>query len=178
MRYPQLNAEQMSDRQREVAEAIKLRYEGELPALFAAMLYSPEMAERTQALGEFLRSGLRVPERLRVLAMLIAAGRHRSKDLVDFMTLGSVKNALLNPATIESLEKGERPSTMREDEAAVYDFCSALVAQGRVSSPLFSALVEKLGRASALELVAVCGYMAMLTNVMKVTKCALSAELV
>ena len=174
MRYPQLNAEHMSDRQRDVAATIKQRYGGELPAPFAAMLYSPEMAERTQSLGEFLQSGLKIPERLRILAVLITAGRHRGSDLAEFKGLGSVKNALLNPEIISALEKGERPSTLREDERVVYDFCSALVAHGRVTSPVFEALVEKLGRAAALELVAVCGYMTLLTNVLKVTKCSLS----
>ncbi|MCK9507179.1 MAG: hypothetical protein M0Q54_01975, partial [Pigmentiphaga sp.] len=43
-----------------------------------------------------------------------------------------------------------------------------------LARPIAEKMGEILGRAAALELVAVCGYMTLLTNVLKVTKCSLS----
>mgnify|MGYP003583371571 FL=1 len=166
----------MSFRQREVAAAIEERSGGGLSGPYAAMLYSPEMADRAQRLGEFLRCGLRIPERLRILAVLVAVGRHRSEDIFAFVSLDSVLNSTLARDKIQALSKGQPPQDMTEDEAVVYAFSSELARNGHVKNVTYDMLVSKLGRGAALELVGVCGYTSMLTNVINITQSSISRD--
>jgi len=176
MRYPILTTENMIPRQREVAAAIERRSPGGINGPYAAMLYSPEMADRAQLLGEFLRCGLRIPERLRILAVIVAVARHRSDDVSAFVSLHSVLNSGLSHDIIQALAKGRPIQAMAEDEKAVYSFSSELVRTGRVKDETYDLLVSELGREAALELVAVCGYTALLTNVLNITQTSILPE--
>jgi 4-carboxymuconolactone decarboxylase len=176
MRYPVLNRDQMNDQQREVAAAIESRSPGGAQGPYAAMLYSPEMADRAQQLGVVLQHGLRIPERLRVLAVLIAAGRNRSEEILPFAALESVRTSTLSQDKINVLAKGDRPSDLSADELAVYEFCTELVSTGRVKSATYEQLVSMLDREIALELVALCGFTAMLTNVLNITQTSITAS--
>lgn len=170
MRYPNLNDADMTSRQREVAHAIEQRSPGGLVGPYQAMLHSPETANRAHSLGEFVRCGLRIPERLRVLAVLVTVGRHRGSDVEAFLLLRTVSESGLDLGKIQALARSERPEGMRDDEAVVYAFSVELARSGRVREETYRHLVECLGREAALELVAVCGFTALLTNVMNVTQ--------
>src|SRR5437773_1669171 len=162
MRYPPLKPEEMTQRQREVAEANSRTdaFSGPLVPL----IYSPEVADRVQLLGEHLRFNLRVPERLRVLAVLVAAGRYRSDDLAHFVHLEAIKQSGLANAKIAALSEGRRPPDMKDDEEMVYDYCTELTRTGRVRSATFDRVVNRFGREICLELVKVCGYTLFLTT--------------
>jgi 4-carboxymuconolactone decarboxylase len=170
MRYPPLKPEQMTLRQREVTEAISRRRDDAFSGPIAPMLYSPEVADRVHLLGEHLRFNLRVPERLRVLAVLIAAGRYRNEDIAHFAHLDAVKQSGLANAKITALSQGRRPSDMKEDEEMVYDYCTELVRTSRVTSATFDRAVNRFGREICLELVEVCGYTLFLTTIINVTQ--------
>ena len=170
MRYPNLSIDDMSPRQREVANKITQCSGDEIKGPYAAMLYSPEMAERSYLLGHFLRRGLRIPERLRVMAVLLVIGRHKCDDVSAYIPLRSVQESLLDHAKIQSIAQGVRPQELTRDEEAVYTFCTELANNGRVKDATFDMLANELGKESALELVGVCGYVALLTNVINITQ--------
>ncbi|VCU68901.1 hypothetical protein PIGHUM_00960 [Pigmentiphaga humi] len=176
MRYPNLTARDMTSRQREVAQAIEQRSPGGLAGPYQAMLYSPEMADRTHSLGEFVRCGLRIPERLRVLAVLVAAGRHRGSDVEAFLPLRTVSESGLETGKVQALARRERPQGMRDDEAAVYAFSVELARSGRASEETYRVLVDRLGREAALELVAVAGFTALFTNVLNMTQTSIPRD--
>src|SRR5690348_14800030 len=72
-RFPPLAPEAMSPAQRHVAEAIASGPRGGLRGPFQAWLRSPELADRLQKVGEYLRFSSSVPRRLNELAILITA---------------------------------------------------------------------------------------------------------
>ncbi len=170
MRFSPLNPEQMTPRQREVAQALQQRGGEPLNGAQHALLHSPEVAERVGLLAEHLRHGLRVPERLRALATLVSAGHYRSADLAPFLGLEEVRDSGLAQAKIAALAEGRRPSDLKEDEELVFDYCTELAATGRVRGATFDRLTAQVGREICLELVAVCGYTRFLTNVLNVTQ--------
>lgn len=175
MRYPVLAIQEMSQRQREVSEAISKRT-GQVPAgHLAALLYAPDVAEKVQLLGEFLRCGLRLPERLRILAFLVSAGRHRSADLAQFIPLDAVQHSGLSAATLAAFSEGRRPENLKEDEQLVYDYSSQVIQTGRVKSATFDRAMAKFGREVCLELVEVCGFTAFLMSILQVTQTSVSA---
>jgi 4-carboxymuconolactone decarboxylase len=170
MRYESLKPEAMTSRQREVAEAISHRRADAFSGPLVPLIYSPEVADRVHLLGEHLRFNLRIPERLRALAILVSAGRYRSDDLAHFVHLQAIKQSGLADAKIATLSQGRRPSDMKEDEEMVYDFCTEVTRFGRVKSATFDRVMSRFGREICLELVEVCGYTLFLTTVINVTQ--------
>ncbi|WP_042883254.1 hypothetical protein [Cupriavidus necator] len=170
MRFPELAPDEMTPRQREVAAAIGERRVGGLSGPYMPLIYSPEVADRAQLLGDYLRFNLRVPERLRVLAVLVAAGRHRGSDAASFLHLDTVQESGLAASTISALCNGHRPDGMTSDEEMVYEYCMELTRSGRVKGVTYDKLAARLGAEICLELVAVCGYASFLSMVVNVTE--------
>jgi 4-carboxymuconolactone decarboxylase len=74
MRLPVIDPDEMTPRQREVADRIAGR-RGAVRGPFHVWLNSPELCDRVESLGAFLRFESSLPLRLRELSLLIAA-RH------------------------------------------------------------------------------------------------------
>lgn len=73
MRFPTLSREQMTDTQRGAYDAIVAGPRGGARGPFNALLRSPELADRVQKVGEYLRFRSSVPARLNELAILVNA---------------------------------------------------------------------------------------------------------
>jgi 4-carboxymuconolactone decarboxylase len=156
-RFPPLAPEAMNAEQRRVAEAIAAGPRGGLRGPFQAWLRSPELADRLQKVGEYLRFSSHVPRRLNELAILITA---RAWD-AQFEWWAHRRLALeagLALAIADDIAAGRRPNAMSDDETIVYDFCTELRAGRRVSDATFARAVDLLGEAGVIDLVGVSGY--------------------
>lgn len=160
----------MTPRQKEVAEGINARRPEGLQGPYLALLYAPEVAERMQRLDDELRFNLRLPERLRALATLAAAGRHGKADIKPFAELDANRKSGLTAATFEALAEGRKPENMQEDEDVVYEIALQVTQTGHVKNALFDRAVQLLGREQCLEVVEVCGFTAFMSKVMNVTQ--------
>ena len=119
-RFPPLADEAMTPDQRTVANAIRTGPRGGLRGPFQAWLRSPELAQRLQAVGEYVRFSSSIPARLNELAILITA---RAWD-AQFEWWAHHRLALeagLDPGIAAAIAGGRRPSSMRADEQVVYD---------------------------------------------------------
>jgi 4-carboxymuconolactone decarboxylase len=171
-RYPPLSADEMTPAQREVAEAIASGPRGGLRGPFQAWLRSPEVAQRLQKVGEYLRFSSSVPRRLNELAILITA---RAWD-AQFEWYAHHRLALeagLNPAVATDIAEGHRPASMATDEAVVYDFCTELRATRRVSDATLARAQALLGEGGVIDLIAVCGYYDIVSMTLNVAEVAL-----
>lgn len=74
MRLEVTPVEDMTDRQRELADRI-IAKRGKIGGPFKVWLHSPELCDRVEALGAFVRFDCSMPERIREYALLIAS-RH------------------------------------------------------------------------------------------------------
>ena len=156
-RFPALAPEAMSPAQRQAAEAIAAGPRGGLRGPFNAWLRSPELADRAQRLGEYLRFRSSVPKRLNELAILITA---RAWD-AEFEWHAHYPLALragLDPAVAADIAAGKRPAVMAEDEAAVFDFATELRRDRRVSEAVFARAKAALGEQGVVDLIGVLGY--------------------
>lgn len=176
MRFPILNPAEMSQHQRDVSERIARERVGGLCGPLEPLIHSPEVAERFQILDEYLRFNLRLPERLRALAVLVAAGRHRASDVGYFAELKSIRESGLENGKIKALSEGRRPDTLTEDEEMIHKYCTELTTTGSVKNVTFNRVVERFGREICMELVVLCGHIALTKMFINITEVAFPAE--
>ena len=156
-RFPELKLEQMSPEQRKVAEAIMSGPRKSLSGPFNAWLRSPELADRLQKVGEYIRFNTTLPHRLNEFAILITA-REWTSQYEWYAHYPLAIKAGLNPQVAADLAAGKRPADMQEDEKIVYDFSIQLHRDKKVSDDTFKAAVTKFGEAGVMDLIGVNGY--------------------
>ena len=169
-RLPPLSPDQMTPRQREVAEAITGGPRGGLRGPFQAGPRSPEVADRFQRVGEYVRFNSSIPPALNELAILVTA-REWTAQFEWHAHHALAMKAGLPPAIAEAIARGERPEGMDADQRVVYDFSTELHRERSVSDAAYAAVVERFGERGLIDLVAACGYyvaVAMTLNVARV----------
>jgi 4-carboxymuconolactone decarboxylase len=169
-RLPPLAPERMTPRQREVAEAIAGGPRGGLRGPFQAWLRSPEVADRFQRVGEYVRFKSSIPPALNELAILVTA-REWTAQFEWYAHRELAMKAGLPPAIADAIARGERPEGMDADQSAVYEFAAELHRERSVSDAAYAAVAERFGEQGVVDLVAACGYyvaVAMTLNVARV----------
>jgi 4-carboxymuconolactone decarboxylase len=124
---------------------------------FNAWMRSPELGGRLQAVGEYVRFKTSIPQRLNELAILITAREWTSQYEWHAHHALAMK-AGLDPAIADDIAAGKRPASMKEDEAAVYDFCIELHRSKKLSDASFQRVKALFGEQGVIELIGVSGY--------------------
>jgi 4-carboxymuconolactone decarboxylase len=168
-RLPPLPEAMLSAAQRRVVDAITQGPRGRLGGPFIALLRSPELCQRTQMLGEYLRYDSSVPHRLRELAIL-ATARHWRQNFEWSSHAAIAERAGLPRALIDALAAGRSPEPLAAEEAAVLGFCEELHQHQAVSDAAYERARDVLGEAGVVELCGICGYYALLAMVLNVAR--------
>ena len=127
----------------------------------------PELADRLQKVGEYVRFKSSLPARLNEFAILITA-RKWSAQYEWFAHHRLAMAAGLNPAVAEDLANGRVPANMKPDEQVAYDFTTEMHERHGVSDATFKRAVDAFGELGVADLIAVNGYyvlVAMTVNV-------------
>jgi 4-carboxymuconolactone decarboxylase len=164
-RFDILEREQMTARQREVADAIASGPRGGLKGPFLALIHNPELANHVQALGEHLRFGTGLPQQLVEIAILVTA-RRWDCDYEWAAHSRIARSAGLRDDVIDAISRHSRPENLEIEESAVYEFADETVGLGSPSDLTFNTAVELFGSAKVLDLLAVCGYYTLLAFVL------------
>jgi 4-carboxymuconolactone decarboxylase len=156
----------MTDRQKQVYDAIVSGPRGQVRGPLAVWLYRPELASKAQKLGQYCRYDSALPPRLSELAILTTA---RIWDAA-FEWQAHVPHALaggIMPAVIASLESDETPQFDKTDEAVVYAFARELNMTRAVTDETFDRTIACLGADATVDLVGVLGYYALISMTIK-----------
>lgn len=156
-RFPELSRDDMTDAQQRVHDEIAGGPRGGVRGPFHALLYSPPLADAAQKLGQYVRYDCSIPHKLRELAILITA-YHWKAQYEWFAHEGHARDAGLPDPVIESIRQGERPAFNDDAEEEIYDFCTELYANKRVSDASFARVEARHGRAGAVELAGLLGH--------------------
>ncbi|MCA8926877.1 MAG: carboxymuconolactone decarboxylase family protein [Alphaproteobacteria bacterium] len=165
-RLPPLDPETLSDRQKEVYAAIAAGPRGSVRGPFPAWIRSPELADRGQSLGEFLRFNTAFEPRLAELAIIICA-RFWTAQYEWYAHARLARQGGLSDAVIDAVARRERPD-MADDEAAVYDFCQELHRDHNVSDATYQRVVDRFGERGVVELIGISGYYTMVSMTLNV----------
>ena len=145
-RMPAIPLEKMTDLQKKYAEEIIKGPRGALYGPFVPLIRSPELMDRAQRVGEYLRYKSAIGTKLSELVILITARQWTQQ----------VEWAIHEPIAIKSGIKGEivsaiadgrYPTGMSADEQIVYDFCTELHVNKSVSDTTYERARETLWRA-------------------------------
>ncbi len=130
-----------------------------------ALLHSPELAQRTQHLGGFVRFESSLDNKLIELAALTAA-----RELNCIHEWGAHiqhgQKAGLSTDTIRALHQQKGVEHFSTEDAQVISFVREILNSHRVSETTFQALYGRLGERGFVELAATVGYYAMLACTM------------
>ncbi len=173
-RFKPLDEAQMDDAQRKVYKEIAGGPRGGVRGPFNALLRSPELASRTQKLGEYIRFQSSLPARLNEFAILITA-RYWGSQYEWHAHHPLALKAGLDPKVAAELAQGRHPAAMKDDEAIVYEFCKELHEKKVVSDATFKAAVDRFGERGVIDLVGVSGYYTLVSMVLNVDRHPLPA---
>ena len=124
---------------------------------FNAWMRSPELGDRLQKVGEYVRFNTSLPLRLNEFAILITA-RHWTSQYEWYAHLPLAVKAGLDPKIAAQLADGKHPAGMKEDEAVVYDFSTQLHRTRNVTDATYKRAVALLGERGVMDLIGVNGY--------------------
>lgn len=152
----------MTDAQRRVYESAVSGLRGNAPAPLIAWLNSPELADRAQKLGEFVRYRTELPARLSELAILMTA-RFWTAHYEWSVHKPEALKAGLSPLVIDEIAHRRPPRFEKDDERIVYDFVENLLNRRLIPANIYESTVVMLGERAVVELVGLLGYYALIS---------------
>lgn len=136
---------------------------------FKPLLHSPELMQRVQRTGEYLRYHTGLDARLTELAILLVS-QYWGQPVEWQIHYPIAIKAGLRVADADAIGRGDAPPSLDHQQQIVYDFCKALQASHAVSDALYAAARDALGEKGVIDLTALCGYYTMLAMVMNVAR--------
>jgi 4-carboxymuconolactone decarboxylase len=155
-RFPQLTMDQLSEKQKPLAEQILKVSSVGIGGPYNVMLRSPEFGRKMFDLLYYLRWQTSLPLKLNEFAILII-GRQWRSQVEWFAHAPLALKAGLSPDIIAELKANKRPSNMSAEEAVVYDFVTELTTGRAVSDETFSHAKALLAEQQIVDLTAVAG---------------------
>ena len=160
MRLPALKFEELTPRQRELHARIAGK-RGQVRGPFLVWLHSPELCDRVEALGAYVRYDCSLSEKLREFSILITArfwdAQHSWNAHVDkAIAAGMPADAL------RAIAEHRVPSFSSRDEQVFYNFCIEMLEQHFVSDETFGAALSEFGPQGVVDIIGCLGNFSML----------------
>lgn len=168
-RMPPIPDEELTPAQRAAAQSVVNGPRGALIGPFVPLLRSPELMERVQQLGAYLRYRSAIGTRLTELAILLVA-REWDQQVEWAIHAPIALEAGIAPHVIDDIANWARPQQLYPDEQAVYDFSLELLVNKRVSDATWERALAQLGEQGVTDLVAINGYYTLLAMVMNAAR--------
>jgi 4-carboxymuconolactone decarboxylase len=124
---------------------------------FNAYARSPALGILLLEVSDFVRFNSSLPPRLSEFAIMIAA--RQWSQLYEWRVHYplAIKGGL-DRQTLVDLGAGNRPQGMKEDEAALYDYCTEMYRDKNVSDASFKIALAHFGERGVMDLIGIIGY--------------------
>jgi len=167
LRFKQLTEDEMTPAQlafyREMRDGPRAGIRGPLQVL----LHNPALARCAAQMGQYVRWESSLAPRISEFAILIAA-RCWTSQYEWFAHHPLAMKAGVNPQVASELAQGKRPSEMKPDEEAAYEFCMELHIDRQVSDATFSKARAQFGESGVIDLMGLSGYYCLVSMVLNV----------
>jgi 4-carboxymuconolactone decarboxylase len=171
-RLTQIRYEDLAPDVRPLADDILKVSSAALGGPYNALLRSPDMARRCFELLDYLRFKTSVNKRLNEFAILIQA-RIANAQYEWWAHETIARRAGLPDALMRELQSCQRPTVMKDDERLVYDYCTQLTLNHRVSDALWQEAVSRMGEQAVIDLTVLSGTYVMVSMLLNATEIAI-----
>jgi len=162
-RYHDIVPSAMTPSQRRVHDLIIAGRRGRFGGPFQLLVRAPEICEHTAKLGEHLRWGTSLPDRLSELAIITTARFWRAQ-YEWFAHAPLAEKAGVPSAAVEAIRNDEKPNFIQKDETLVHQICVELFTTQRLSDATFNEAVAMLDETGLIEVIAIIGYYTLIGN--------------
>lgn len=166
-RLPPLAEEDLDEDQRESLARIVSGPRGALVGPFVPLLRSPELMDRIQRVGEYLRFDSVLDDDLLELVILCVA-REWDQDFEFGYHQPLALRAGLPADVVDAVARGLRPTSGRAEVLVVHDLVVELQRSRQVTDATYAAALDALGETRVVEAVATAGYYTTLAMTMNV----------
>src|SRR5579871_1559878 len=158
-RFSELRLDQLTPEQQQMAVHLKTppRNSALNGGPFNAYARSPGLGLRLLEVSDYVRFNSSLPPRLSEFAIMIGA-RHWSVPYEWRAHYPLAIKGGLDRQILVDLGAGTRPQNMKEDETALYDFCTELYRDKNVRDATFKAALAKFGERGIMDLIGIIGY--------------------
>ncbi|MBM4264056.1 MAG: carboxymuconolactone decarboxylase family protein [Deltaproteobacteria bacterium] len=153
--------EQLSAEHHAVYDGI-VKSRGAVRGVFPALLHVPSIAHHTAELGAYVRFEAKLDQRIKALAVSVTVRELECRHEWSAQVRNAERNGL-SPATIKAIYQRKPPTEFPEEDAMIIRYAHELLRNHRVSEPTFSAVRDRLGVQSIVDLTATIGYYAMIS---------------
>ena len=173
-RYREITAAEMDPAQKRVHDQIVSGKRGRFGGPFQLLIRAPGVCEHAAPLGEYLRWGTSLPDRLSELAIITTARFWRAQ-YEWYAHAPLAEEAGVPAAAIEAIRTGGTPLFVAEDEALVYRVCNEIFRTQRLSDESFKEAISAFGERGVVEIISIVGYYTLIGNTLNVFQVELPA---
>lgn len=166
-RMPPLDPATMSAAQKQAADELTAGPRGGVKGPFIPLLRSPELMERLQKVGEYLRFKSALEPRISEFVMCVVS-RAWTQQFEWLVHVPLALKAGVRHETLAGLAEGRRPAGMAEDEEIAYDFCEELARTKGVSDATYERAVTRFEEKGIIDMLGLVGYFTTVSMVMNV----------
>jgi 4-carboxymuconolactone decarboxylase len=148
---------QLSARQQVTYDRIAAGPRGAVRGPFEAWILAPELADHAEALGNYLRFGGGLPDRLNELAILLVAEHWRSTFVWMSHKPLALQAGISEPAT-EAIRSGRDPHFNDPDCRAAFTLITELLETKSTSDATWTLARQTLGDDGTVNLIGIAGY--------------------
>jgi len=158
-RFSELRLDQLTPDQQKMATVLKTppRNSGLNTGPFNAYARSPGLGLLLLQVSDYVRFNSSLPPRLSEFAIMIAARQWSQPYEWRAHYPLAIKGGLERRILVD-LGAGARPQGMKDDETALYDFCTELYRDKNVSDAAFKAALATFGERGIMDLIGIIGY--------------------
>src|SRR5260370_32359558 len=138
---------------------------------FNAYARSPGLGILLLQVSDYVRFNSSLPPRLSEFAIMIAARQWSQPYEWRAHYPLAIKGGLDREILVD-LGAGTRPQGMKDDETALYDFCTELYRDKNVNDTTFKAALAKFGERGIMDLIGIIGYYDLVSMALLVQKAA------
>ena len=174
---PPIPADKLTPAQKHSAELLAATPRGAAGAggPFVPLLRSPELMDRLQAVGEYLRYKNSVPQKLVEMAIIMTA-RQSMQQYEWNAHYPLAMKAGLPVETANAIAVGRRPESLAADEEIVYNFTAELLQNKSVSDPTYARMLAKFGEQGVVDTTGLVGYYSTLAMILNVARAPAQPE--
>lgn len=169
VRWGPIPEDQLTPAQKAAVDAVMSGPRKHMGGPFAALSRSPELMNRVQKVGEYLRFLCPLEKRLGEFAAIIAA-RHYDQQFEWWAHYRQAVEAGLNKDIADAVGEGRRPAGMAQDEEVLYDFLTEALRNNGVCDTTYARTLKQYGEQNMVDILAVAGYYGLLALVMNVAR--------